>query len=202
MTLRTSKFETDLDKFLIPKNQSHVDPTGKTDVLFSEPTLSSTVVSDAIPKYTVDVGQTVLPRKRKKKNEPVVVDKITPAETASVSHKRSTLKRSNTVSIIEFTKVAENRSRLPYAVSDELSLFVYNLHDVSIQNLRCEVTNMKTITEKNGNGYRYGFSKWPTFLKSNQIQIGATLFFKYVKSSQLLILTKVVYKTIKKRGRA
>ncbi|KAJ0678525.1 hypothetical protein HanOQP8_Chr12g0448941 [Helianthus annuus] len=49
-----SKFETDLDKFLIPKN-----------VLFSEPTLCSTVVSEAIPKYTFDVGQTVLPRKRK-----------------------------------------------------------------------------------------------------------------------------------------
>ncbi|XP_021989055.2 uncharacterized protein LOC110885659 [Helianthus annuus] len=29
-----SKFETDLDKFLIPKNKSHVDPTGKTNVLF------------------------------------------------------------------------------------------------------------------------------------------------------------------------
>ncbi|MFS8002821.1 putative DNA-binding pseudobarrel domain superfamily [Helianthus anomalus] len=61
---------------------------------------------------------------------------------------------------------------------------------------------MKTIAEKNGDGYRYGFSKWSAFLKSNQIQIGATLLFKYVKSSQLLILTKVVYKTTKKRGRA
>ncbi|KAJ0871859.1 hypothetical protein HanRHA438_Chr11g0517231 [Helianthus annuus] len=49
-----SKFETDLDNFLIPKN-----------VIFSEPTLCSTVVSDAIPKYTVDVGHTVLPKKRK-----------------------------------------------------------------------------------------------------------------------------------------
>ncbi|KAJ0804206.1 hypothetical protein HanPI659440_Chr02g0035451 [Helianthus annuus] len=29
-----SKFETDLDKFLIPKNKSHVDPIGKTNVLF------------------------------------------------------------------------------------------------------------------------------------------------------------------------
>ncbi|KAM0061153.1 putative transcription factor B3-Domain family [Helianthus debilis subsp. tardiflorus] len=209
-------FETDLEKFLIPKN-----------VLFSEPTLCSTVVSDAIPKYTVDVGQTVLPRKRKatrkyktvmivsdesliahrtrskfrNKNESVVVDKITPAETASVSRKRSTLKRSKTVSIIEFTKVVENRLRLPSAVSDDFSLSVHNLRDVSIKNLRCEVTNMKTIAEKNGDGYRYGFSKWSAFLKSNQIHIGATLFFKYVKS-QLLILTKVVHKTTKKRGRA
>ncbi|KAF5761409.1 putative transcription factor B3-Domain family [Helianthus annuus] len=60
-----SKFETDLDKFLIPKNKSHVDPTGKTNVVFSEPSLCSTFVSDAIPKYTVDVAQSVLPRKRK-----------------------------------------------------------------------------------------------------------------------------------------
>ncbi|KAM0040481.1 hypothetical protein Hdeb2414_s0012g00394401 [Helianthus debilis subsp. tardiflorus] len=119
-----SKFETDLDNFFTPKN-----------VLFSEPTLCSTIVSNAIPKYTVDVGQTVLQRKRKatrkcktvmivsdesliahrtrskyrNKNESVVVDKITAAETASVSRKRSTLKRTKTVSIIVFTKVAENR---------------------------------------------------------------------------------------------
>ncbi|KAJ0808243.1 putative transcription factor B3-Domain family [Helianthus annuus] len=148
-----SKFETDLDKFLIPKNKSHVylltkvDPTGKTNVVLSEPTLCSTYVVDAIPKYTIDVAQTVLPRKGK---------------------------------------------RLPSAVSDDLCFSIHNLRDVSLQNLRSEVTNMKTIPEKNGNGYRYGFSKWSAFLKSNQIHIGATLFFKYVKASQLLILTKVV----------
>ncbi|MFS7923842.1 putative transcription factor B3-Domain family [Helianthus anomalus] len=223
-----SKFETDLDKFLIPKNKSHVDPTGKTNVVFSEPTMCSTYVSDAIPKYTVDVAQSVLPRKRKatrkcktfmivsdesliahrirskftKKNEYVVVDKITAAETASVTPKRSTLKRSKKVAIIEFTKVAENIMRLPSAVSDDLCLSIHKLRDVSLQNLRCEVTNMKTIPEKNGNGYRYGFSKWSVFLKSNQIHISATLFFTYVKASQLLILTKVVHKTTKKRGRA
>ncbi|MFS8001021.1 putative transcription factor B3-Domain family [Helianthus anomalus] len=129
--------------------------------------------------------------KFRNKSEYVVVDKITPVETASVTRKRSTLKRSKTVSIIDFTEVAENILRLPSA---EIK------HDVSIQNLRCEVTNMKTIAEKNGFGYRYGFSKWSAFLKSNQIHIGATLFFKYVKSSQLLILTKVVHKTTKKKG--
>ncbi|KAJ0742022.1 putative transcription factor B3-Domain family [Helianthus annuus] len=204
-----SKFETDLDKFFIPKNKSHVDLTGKTNVLFSEPSLPSIVVSDTIPKYTVDVGQSVLPRKRKatrkcktvmlvsnesliahrtrsklrNKNESVVIDNKTAAETTSVSCKRCTLKRSKTVSIIDFTKVAENRMRLPSGVFDDLSLSIHNLRDVSLQNLRCEVTNMNTIAEKNGNGYRYGFSKWPAFLKSNQIHIGATLFFKYVKSS-------------------
>ncbi|MFS8020520.1 putative transcription factor B3-Domain family [Helianthus anomalus] len=200
-----SNFEMDLDKFLIPKNNSHT-----------------------IPKYKVDVGQIVLPIKRKatqkckavmlvsdesliahrtrskfrNKNESVVVDKFMAAETTSVSRKRSTLKRSKTISIIEFTKVAENRMicRLPSAISDELSLSFHNLRDVSIQNIRCEVTNMKTIAEKNGDGYRYGFSKWSAFLKSNKNTHGATLFFKYVKSSQLLILTKFEHKTTKKRG--
>ncbi|KAJ0603801.1 putative transcription factor B3-Domain family [Helianthus annuus] len=181
-----------------------------------------------MPKYKVDVGQFVVPKKRKairkckavmlvsdesfiahrtrskftNKSESLVIDKIMPAETTSVSRKRSTKKSSKTVSFIDFTKVVENRMRLPSAVSDELSLSVHNLRDVSIQNLRCEVTKMKTIAEKNGDGYKYGFSKWSAFLKSNHIHFGATLFLKYVKSSQLLILTKVVNKTTKKRGRA
>ncbi|KAM0044222.1 putative transcription factor B3-Domain family [Helianthus debilis subsp. tardiflorus] len=212
-----NKCQTDLDNFLIPKN-----------VMFYEPTLCSIVVSDAIPKNTVHVGQTVLPRKRKatrkcksvkivsddsviahrtrskyrNKNESVVVDKITAAETASVCRKRSNLKMTKTDSFIEFTKVTENRLRLPSAVSGDLSLSVHNLREVSIKNLRCEVTNIKTVAETNGDVYRYGFSKWSAFLKSNQIHIGATLFFKYVKSSQILMLTKVVHKTTKKRGRA
>ncbi|KAM0060423.1 putative transcription factor B3-Domain family [Helianthus debilis subsp. tardiflorus] len=152
----------------------------KTNIFISEPSLSSIVVSDTIPKYKVDVGQIVLPIKRKatqkckavmlvsdesliaqrtrskfrNKNESVVVDKFMAAETTSVSRKRSTLKRSKTISIIEFTKVAENRMRLPSAISDELSLSFHNLRDVSIQNIRCEVTNMKTIAEKNRDGYR------------------------------------------------
>ncbi|KAJ0511310.1 putative transcription factor B3-Domain family [Helianthus annuus] len=196
-----SNFEMDLDKFLIMKNNSHVDPTRKTNIFNSEPSLSSIVVSDTIPKYKVDVGQIVLPIKRKatqkckavmlvsdesliahrtrskfrNKNESVVVDKFMAAETTSVSRKRSTLKRSKTISIIEFTKAAENRTRLPSAISDELSLSFHNLRDVSIQNIRCEVTNMKTIAEKNGDGYRYSFSKWSAFLKSNNIHM-ALLF--------------------------
>ncbi|KAJ0795760.1 putative transcription factor B3-Domain family [Helianthus annuus] len=138
-----------------------------------------------------------------KKNESVVVDSMKPVETIYVrsiphtsdvvSRKCSTLKRSKKVSFIEFTKVAESRM---------LAFSVDSLRDVTIQNLRSELTNMNTITEKNGDGYRYGFSKWSAFLKSNHIQFGATLFFKYVKSSQLLMLTKVVHKTTKKRGRA
>ncbi|KAJ0605859.1 hypothetical protein HanHA300_Chr02g0067661 [Helianthus annuus] len=144
-----------------------------------------------MPKYKVDVGQSVLPKKKKairkskvvmlvsdesqiahrtcskftKKNEFVVVDSMTAAETISVSRKCSTLKRSKTVSFIEFTKVAENRMRLPSAVSNELALYVDSLRDVSIQNFRCELTNMKMIAEKNGDGYRYGFFKVVGFLE-------------------------------------
>ncbi|KAJ0938372.1 putative DNA-binding pseudobarrel domain superfamily [Helianthus annuus] len=207
-----SKFETDLDKFLIPKNKSHVDPTGKTNVLF---------LNRTIPKYTVDVGQSVLPRKRKatrkcktvmfvsdesliahhtrskfrNKNQSVVVDKIKAAETASVSRKRSTLKRSKTVSIIEFTKVGENRMRLPSAVSDELSLSVHNLRDVSIQNLRCEVTNMKTIAEKNGDGYSFLFQNEVFFFMqvsftSHVVHITRNIYF-FISSIFMYLFTRL-----------
>ncbi|KAJ0568110.1 putative transcription factor B3-Domain family [Helianthus annuus] len=192
-----------------------------------------------MPKSKGDVGQFVVPKKKKKamwkskavmlvsneshiahrtrskftkKNESMVVDSKKPAETISVrsithtsdvvSHKRSTLKRSKTVSFIEYTKVAERRMRLPFDVASELAFSIDSLRDVTIQNLRSELPNMNTRAEKNGDGYRYGFSKWSAFLKSNHIQFGATLFFKYVKSSQLLMLTKVVHKTTKKRGHA
>uniref|UniRef100_A0A251THP4 Uncharacterized protein n=1 Tax=Helianthus annuus TaxID=4232 RepID=A0A251THP4_HELAN len=149
-----SNFEMDLDKFLIPKNNSHVDPTRKTNIFISEPSLSSIVVSDTIPKYKVDVGQIVLPIKRKatqkckavmlvsdesliahrtrskfrNKNESVVVDKFMAAETTSVSRKRSTLKRSKTISTIEFTKVAENRMVCVFI----LLKFIYFIQVISI----------------------------------------------------------------------
>ncbi|KAL9994371.1 putative transcription factor B3-Domain family [Helianthus debilis subsp. tardiflorus] len=176
-----SMSDMDLDSFLIPKT-----------VMMNEPSRCSAVVSDAITNNTADVRQSVLPRKMK----------VEAAEPVPVSRKRSNLKTMKTDSFIEFTKVAENRLRLPCHVSDDLCLSVDNLPEVSVKNLRCEVTNIKTLAERTGDVYRYGFSKWSRFLKSNQIPIGATLFFKYVKSSQLLMLTKVVHKTTKKRGRA
>ncbi|KAM0005664.1 hypothetical protein Hdeb2414_s0204g00831851 [Helianthus debilis subsp. tardiflorus] len=163
-----SMSQTDLDNFLISKN-----------VMVYEPSLCSTVVSDAIPNNTVDVRQSVLPRKRKatrkfksvmivsdesviahrtrstyRNKKEAVVDKVTAAETGLVCRKRSNLKMTKTDSFIEFTKVAENRLRLPSAVSDDLCLSVHNLHEVSIKNLRCEVTNIKTVAENNGDVYR------------------------------------------------
>ncbi|KAJ0528438.1 putative transcription factor B3-Domain family [Helianthus annuus] len=150
-------------------------------------------------------------------NDCVDIDMTNPSENISVKSKRKAcrsttsssnvcpkrkVKRSKNNSFLEFTKVAETILRLPVDVSYDLCLIVDNLCDVSIQNLSCELSNMKTRAEKSGDGYMYGFTKWSSFLKSNHIPFGATLFFKYIKSSQLLVLTNVVHKTIKKRARA
>ncbi|KAJ0611414.1 putative transcription factor B3-Domain family [Helianthus annuus] len=115
---------------------------------------------------------------------------------------RSNFPINNNCVDIDMTKPSKNISRLRVDVSYDLCLSVDNLCDVSIQNLSCELSNMKTRAEKSGDGYRWGFTKWSSFLKSNHIPFGATLFFKYIKSSQLLVLTNVVHKTIKKRARA
>ncbi|KAJ0725516.1 hypothetical protein HanPI659440_Chr12g0459681 [Helianthus annuus] len=137
----------DLDNFLIPKN-----------VMVSEPSLRSTVVSEAITNNTVDVRQSVLPREIKapkkcksvmvlsdesviahrtrskyRNKKEAVVDNVTTAKTGPVCRKHSNLKITKIDAFIEFTKVAENRLRLPCAVSDELCLSVDNLHEVSIK---------------------------------------------------------------------
>ncbi|KAJ0771269.1 putative transcription factor B3-Domain family [Helianthus annuus] len=142
-----------------------------------------------MPKSKVDVGQSVLPKKKKAIRKSKAVMLV--SDESQIAHRTRS----------KFIKKNES-VRLLSAVSNELPLYVDSPRDVLIQNFRCELTNMKTTAEKNGGGYRYGFSKWSAFLKSNHIQFGATLFFKYVKSSQLLMLTKVVHKTTKKRGRA
>ncbi|KAM0018679.1 putative transcription factor B3-Domain family [Helianthus debilis subsp. tardiflorus] len=162
-----SMSDMDLDSFLIPKT-----------VMMNEPSLCSAAVSDAITNNTADVRQSALPRKMKapKKCNSViiqshdsviahrtrskfgnkketVVDKVEAAEPVPVSRKRSNLKTMKTDSFIEFTKVAENRLRLPCHVSDDLCLSVDNLPEVSVKNLRCEVTNIKTLAERSGDVY-------------------------------------------------
>ncbi|KAJ0624094.1 putative transcription factor B3-Domain family [Helianthus annuus] len=185
-----SKFDMDLDNFLIPKNKFRLHKLSNN--------------SHIAYRTRLNVSR---------KNECVVIDIMKPSEnitreacrsttaTADVRRKR-TIKRLENNLFLEFTKVAEIKLRLPVDVSSDLSLSVDNLRDVTIQNLRSELTNMNTRAEKSDDGYRFGFTKWSAFLKSNHIRFGATLFFKYVKSSQLLMLTKVVHKTTKKRGRA
>ncbi|KAF5756937.1 putative transcription factor B3-Domain family [Helianthus annuus] len=115
---------------------------------------------------------------------------------------RSKVPKINDSMVIEIIRPAENRARLPADVASDLSLSVDNLPDVTIQNLKCELTNLGTRAGKSRDGYMYGFTQWPTYLKSNHIRFGSTLFFTYVKSTQRLMLTKVVHKTTKKRCRA
>ncbi|KAJ0804651.1 hypothetical protein HanPI659440_Chr02g0040541 [Helianthus annuus] len=121
-----------------------------------------------------------------RRNECVVIDIMKPAEditakpkrkacrsitatTDVVRRKRHTVKRLKTNAFFEFTKVAESRLRLPGDVASDLSLSVDNLRDVTIQNPRSELTNMSTRAEKSSDGYRYGFTKWSAFFKSNHI---------------------------------
>ncbi|KAM0071591.1 putative REM family protein [Helianthus debilis subsp. tardiflorus] len=96
-----------------------------------------------------------------------------------VDPKCSTSKKFKKTAVIEFTKKAGSRL-----------------------NEKFELTRLCTRAEKSGKGFRYGFKKWPAFLKLNHIKFGATLFFSYVKSSQRLMLTKVIHKITKKRRRA
>ncbi|KAJ0611387.1 putative transcription factor B3-Domain family [Helianthus annuus] len=188
------KFDMNLDNFLIPKNIFRLHKLSKN--------------SHIAYRTRLNVSR---------KNECVVIDIMKPSENITVKSKREacrsttvtadvrrkrTVKRLKNNSFLEFTKVAEIKLHLPVDVSSDLSLSVDNLRDVTIQNLRSELTNMNTRAEKSDDGYRFAFTKWSTFLKSNHIRFGATLFFKYVKSSQLLMLTKFVHKTTKKRGRA
>ncbi|MFS7997923.1 hypothetical protein Hanom_Chr12g01147701 [Helianthus anomalus] len=131
------------------------------------------------------VGDERLPSRAKPKRKAYI--SITPT-TDVVGHKRSTVKRLYQCIL----RVHQN----------VICPSIDNLRDVTIQNLRTELINMSTRAEKSVDGYMNGFTKWLGFLKSNHIQFGPALFFKYVKSSQLLMLTKVVHKTTKKRGRA
>ncbi|MFS7997925.1 hypothetical protein Hanom_Chr12g01147721 [Helianthus anomalus] len=203
-----------------------VDPRGKSDVV-CDWSLSLKVVFDKVGRMPLveetsksspkaDLHNFVVPKKKKKampkckaarsvsdnshiayrtssnvskNNELVVIDIRKPAETITakpkrkayrsittttdvVGRKRSTVKRLKTNAFFEFTKMAESKLLI----------------------------NMSTRAEKYGDGYRYGFTIWLGFLKLNHILFSSALFVKYVKSSQLLMLTKVVHKTTKKRG--
>ncbi|KAJ0578159.1 putative transcription factor B3-Domain family [Helianthus annuus] len=198
-----------LKETLSATSQCHLDTKGKSKVVCGDETVS--------PKFDMNLDNFLIPKNIfrlhklsknshiayrtrlnvSRKNECVVIDMMKPSENITVKSKREAC-RSTTAT----ADVRRKRTHLPVDVSSDLSLSVDNLRDVTIQNLRSELTNMNTRAEKSDDGYRFGFTKWSTFLKSNHIRFGATLFFKYVKSSQLLMLTKFVHKTTKKRGRA
>ncbi|KAJ0815480.1 putative transcription factor B3-Domain family [Helianthus annuus] len=104
--------------------------------------------------------------------------------------------------VLNFTRVAEHRIRLPTDVSSVLDLSPGNLKEVRIQNLRGEVKKLMTRSEKHGKGFRYGLVGWSTYLKACKISFGVELFFEFHKSSKLLMLSKVVHKVKNKKSRA
>ncbi|MFS7944905.1 putative transcription factor B3-Domain family [Helianthus anomalus] len=157
--------------------------------------------------------------KSPKLDDCTVLKKISPAENKQAKPKRnafrsltstadnagrkcSTSKKFKKTVVVEFNKKAESRLRLPADVSSHLCLSLDNLHHVTVQNEKYELSKLGTRAKKSRKGFRYGFTKWLAFLKSNHIEFGPTLFFTYVKSSQRLMLTKVVHKITKKRGHA
>ncbi|MFS7898974.1 hypothetical protein Hanom_Chr00s037565g01773071 [Helianthus anomalus] len=84
--------------------------------------------------------------------------------------------------------------RIPAKMSSMLDLSPNHLKEVRVQNMKGEVKNIMTRSEKHGKGLRYGFVGWSTCLKTWKIKMGAELFFEFNNSSKLLRLTKVVEK--------
>ncbi|KAJ0441203.1 hypothetical protein HanIR_Chr16g0795011 [Helianthus annuus] len=149
-------------------SECHFDTKGKSKVVCGDQIVHPKVLSN------VDMDlDNIAYRTRSNfpiKNDCVDIDVTRPSENISVKPKakacRSTtstsnvcpkrkVKRTKNNSFFEFTKVAETRLRLPVDVSSDLCLSFDNLRDVSIQNLRCELSNMKTRAEKSGDGYSY-----------------------------------------------
>ncbi|KAJ0614074.1 putative transcription factor B3-Domain family [Helianthus annuus] len=124
------------------------------------------------------------------------------SSSTSNKFKKTASNKFKKTAVIEFTKKAGSSLHLSTNVSSHLCLSLDKLHHVTVQNEKFELSKLCTRAEKSGKGFRYGFKKWPTFLKLNHIEFGDTLFFTYVKSSQRLMLTKVIHKITKKRRRA
>ncbi|MFS7945889.1 hypothetical protein Hanom_Chr06g00529421 [Helianthus anomalus] len=160
--------------------QSHNDRKGKSKIIFCHKTVSPKVHPKV--KSNLFVGDKVLSTKV------VYVIVVKPrcksfrsmiSSAVHVGRKCGTSGKFKEHDVIKFTRKAERRL-----------------------NEKCELLKLGTRGEKSGKSFRYGFKKWPAFLKLNYIDFGSTLFFTYVKSSQRLMLTKVVPKITKKRGRS
>ncbi|MFS7960267.1 hypothetical protein Hanom_Chr08g00701211 [Helianthus anomalus] len=68
--------------------------------------------------------------------------------------------------VVNFTRFAEHRIRLPAKVSSLLDLSHDNLKKVRVQNLTGEVKKIMTRSEKHRKGFRYGFVGWSGYLKA------------------------------------
>ncbi|KAM0033274.1 putative transcription factor B3-Domain family [Helianthus debilis subsp. tardiflorus] len=116
-------------------------------------------------------------------------------KSTDLTKRRKTVQKVNPQSgVLNFTRFAETRIRIPAKMSTVLDLSPDNLKEVRVQNMKGEVKNIMTRSEKHGKGFRYGFVGWSTCLKTWKIKMGAELFFEFNNSSKLLRLTKVVEK--------
>ncbi|MFS8004188.1 hypothetical protein Hanom_Chr13g01222751 [Helianthus anomalus] len=68
-----------------------------------------------------------------------------------------------------------------------------------IQNLKGEVHELLTRSEKHDTGFRYRFVGSPAYLRSCNIVFGDELSFEFHNSTKLLKMTKVVH-TVKKKN--
>ncbi|XP_035834384.1 uncharacterized protein LOC118482849 [Helianthus annuus] len=200
--------------------RSNNDPKGKSKIVFGHETVSAKVHPKLKSKFYVgDKGLSTKVERKGKSADYVSEQNLsshvvsqakvksksfrsTTSTALQVGRKCSTSKKLKQTGVIKFTKKAESRLRLPTDVSSHLCLSLHNLRHVTVQNEKCELLKLGTRGEKSGKGFRYGFKKWPAFLKLNYIDFGSTLFFTYVKPSKRLMLTKVVPKITKKRGRS
>ncbi|KAJ0477414.1 putative transcription factor B3-Domain family [Helianthus annuus] len=176
--------------------QSHNDQKGKSKIIFGHKTISPKVNPKV--KSDISVGDKVLLTKAKPIGKSFRRKISSGAHVGRMCCTSGKFKEND---VIKFTKKAERRLRLPTDVLSHLCLSLENLHHVTIHNEKCELLKLATRREKSGKSFRYGFKQWPAFLKLNYIDFGSTLFFTYVKSSHRLMLTKVVSKITKKRGR-
>ncbi|XP_021975728.1 uncharacterized protein LOC110871061 [Helianthus annuus] len=100
---------------------------------------------------------------------------------------------STSESVLHFTTHAEDKLHLPSDVSSALDLHTDNPKPVKIQNLKCEVQELFTTSQKTNTGFNYATVRWSSYLRSCNIAFGDELSLEFHKSTQLLKLTKVVH---------
>ncbi|MFS7956512.1 hypothetical protein Hanom_Chr07g00655471 [Helianthus anomalus] len=170
----------DLHSFVVPREKNKANPIRNVVRSVIDTSHMAYCTRSKVPQLDdYIVLQRIRPAENKQAKPKCKASRSLTSIADDVGRKCSTSKKLKKHVVIEFAKKDENRL-----------------------NEKCELSKLGTRAEKSGDGFRYGFIKWPAFLKSNHIEFGATLFFTYAKSSQRLMLTKVVHKIIKKRGRA
>ncbi|KAJ0447861.1 putative transcription factor B3-Domain family [Helianthus annuus] len=153
-------------------------------------------------KSKVDVGQVLITKNENPTKRTLRSRTIVAAEKQCYDRRAKVQKVNAKPSIaslvLNFTRVAEHKIRLPTDVSSVLDLSPGNLKEVRVQNLRGEVKKFMTRSEKHGKWFRYGLVGWSAYLKACKISFGVELFFGFHKSSKLLIFSKVAHKVRKK----